>query len=533
MKLYLTILIGIITLISMQTISAVTNITACGTLTAGDYEFNKSISGSGTGTCFTINSNVNIDCKNYVLNTTGTAFYTTGKENITIRNCNISNLANNGIGLHSDNTINYLAENITINGKTADAYGFLGFYSSGANSRNITFNKVTCNLCGGNNYVVVFLSGTNDTRVTNLIDKNRAGYGPCYNTYESINSYLENASCSAQIITRSYDDTNIIKNLSFTSGATTTNALVTGNLTIINSNISGGIELYVASAKAIAKGINTTTGTNTIASNAEYWRMFYDTVNLTNSTGSSIKNYPVNITPFVPKQIVPDNMFNDNTKWTLTGPDTYLESGYFYVFDTDSDGVAAGTGQPNPTLNLINGGLYRLKLYGVDTYGTNLTVSLCGNSVTYLAGITQVDYTYNWTCSNTDNLLFSVPASSTPDAYGGIAFGMSLEDMNFNVTYLEQNLTQIGITNSTGFADILYVYSKQNNTGLYTYPEIALQASNETKIVTGVVAAKRSDNFILNYDPTIILNCWTKTNNILFIPTGCIYKLLQGVTEKI
>ncbi len=90
------------TFLPIQGVNAATNVSACGTLSNADtyYVLNQSV--SSRGTCFTISANnVTLDCVQYGIQYTITGanasdaygVYTDGDDNITVKNCIISNFS--------------------------------------------------------------------------------------------------------------------------------------------------------------------------------------------------------------------------------------------------------------------------------------------------------------------------------------------------------------------------------------------------------------------------------------------------------
>jgi parallel beta-helix repeat protein len=180
--------------INLGLVSAVTNVSSCGTLSTANetYVLNQSLSSSGT--CITIGAdNITLDCgyygTRYLINGTGSNYgaYVNGKNNTTVKNCDVF-MFNTGIYVLSSNNGYYLNNNVSNNTRK-------GFFLVSSSWNLIDNNQIMYNDFNGDSYGGL---GLRISSSYNNITNNHADYNVYYAFWldSSDNNYFINNSIS-------------------------------------------------------------------------------------------------------------------------------------------------------------------------------------------------------------------------------------------------------------------------------------------------------------------------------------------------
>ena len=405
------------------------NITDCTELnTSGYYILNNSI--SATGTCLDIkNDSINLDCRGYNINGTGTGngINISRYDNITIKNCGIYNftrgissessfnrfyfsfinntiknnsnfgilLAGNG-GIYNssfiDNIIEHqgsygiiipsLADTIIFkNNNIKYNHGGISFPVAGINNSNFEFNNISNNNLYGVSISVDFY---NISFISNIISYTTAGYG-LYLLYGS-NLYIINNTIN----------NNNEEGIYAASSEGYNNSIISNNT--INNNNEEGISLY--------GGSNFTIQNNIVDNNSQTGIYFIDSINysvfdfnnITNNGGSG----GIYISNGASDTNLTSNIINNNSNYGI-----YLNSSYNNILTSNNASYNSQVGiylffSSNNTLtsNTANNNTYYGILISSNSKNNTLTSNTANNNN---HGISLSSSSNNTLTSNTAN----------------------------------------------------------------------------------------------------------------------------------
>jgi parallel beta-helix repeat protein len=523
----------LVVVLSMNSVDAITYISACGNLSTANETYVLTTDISAPATCLTVNAtNVTIDCEGHLItfvqSFTGYGIISSGYNFTTVRNCDFyreSLLTIGSYTIYYSNSNNGLIENNTATSASLYGYGIrlsnsdsntllnntldligtiygYGIYLDSSSKNILMNNNVTTTLT--NSYM---LEGTTSSDYNNSIDVSNIADGKpvnyTYNAENLIFDYVDFTPYGQVIFGWSRNIT--ITNSNFSRDSLnlfyTNTSLIANN--IINTSTGFGIWLYKTSnSNNISNNVITTSSSNF---HSGIFLQFSDSNTISNNTIKTSSRYSSGI--FLASASKNNTLVGNNinlTTLTYNAPGIYLwgcpnnkiEFNTIITFGNNDFGVNLRNSDNN-VLNNNTVVTYALESDGIyftsstnNTLRGNLVNTSSGNSYS-IWGTVSPDYNnsidgsnlaeglrVNFTC-NADNLIVEGVDFTN---YGQVIFcngkNITITNSNFSSDSLSlfsinaSTISNNRLNASTGYGIWLYSYSNNNvidNNTIITY----------------------------------------------------------------
>jgi len=479
-------------------VNALTNVTACGTLSSANEYYVLNTSLSSAVTCITIGAdNVTLDCAYYgtTYNLTGTlaagsyGVYLTGRLNASVKNCLITSfyrgvyatsssdygvylnntLSYNGYGFWLSSSSNNLLANNTLN------YNGMGLYLS-PSSNNLLVN----NTLSYNGYGFWLSSSSNNTFTNNRADNAWFGFGLFSSSNNTLtNNTVSNNTCGFYLDSSSNNSlaNNTVTKLGGQAGFHLDGSSYSDFQNYVDStNTANGLPVRyydgvqtpcpndsVVSLGASYSfigflGCNNVTLTNTVAH--DEIAFFYTTNSSVTNSNSSYSHYYGFYLYSSPNSVLANNTANNSVMGV-------------YLSSSSNNSVISN--------NYIAGSQYAIYFHSSTANFTNNTLSKNSQDINIDPSAT-VNYSYNTALYSLNNYLINFSSSATTPAVD------SLVSFNFTLTY----------ANGTSLTSYSYA--------LTSSPNETVNHSNSSNVIAGNFTPTRSGLYSLTLNLTDHLN---------------------------
>jgi parallel beta-helix repeat protein len=490
--------------------SLIQNVNGCNLLNTSNATYTLTSSVSSTDTCFTISAdNITLDCNYYTINYssggTGYGVYVFGRDNITIKNCNIfdgnwTSTETSRYAIRLSSTNNSMLLNNFVN--TSNHPG-IALYKSHFN--NLTNNTATSNSSNG---IYLYTNSTNNLFTNNTATSNTSrgidlGSNSNNNIFTNNNVTASGSSGYAIFISSSSNNT-------FTNNTATSNLGVgiylytnTNNSVFINntatSDSSYGIYVYSSLNNTF---INTTGISNT---SIGIYLESSSNNNFINNKGTSNTSRGILIIANSNDNILTNNIGTSYANGTTggSGPGIYMSSssnntltnniGINYNGDS---GIALSNNANNNTL-INNTGI------GNSSYGIYVNAAL-NNTLISNTGMsnTSIGITIE-SGSNLNNLIFNTGISNTSHGIRLYFSSNNTLTSNIGTSNTSQGIRITTISNDNVFTNNTGIsYSGSSGYGIY---------------ITGCTNNTFTNNTGINYGGSYGLYINTNANDSIFI----------------
>ena len=477
----------------------------------GSFKLIQNITNSGASTCINISANnVILDCQNYMINGqhSGVGIYVGGRNNVTIKNCKVTDWGSAGVYLAS--STNLALSNINSSSNLQGSANY-GIFLSNVNNSNFSNINSSDHVCDGSGCAItgIYIDSSFNNKFSNITASNNYGHAGSNNAY----------SFGIQLLSSSNNSFSDVKISDNNAGACTATAVY---------------GLYLSSSSK-----------NTF-SNLVSWHNWGDSS--CNDNGAISNVHGVYLTSS-----------NNNTFSGISSSNHYAHSLYksasdYGIYLSSSSNNAISNSNASNNTALASSNAYSYGIYASSASNTNISNSNASNNAAAGSG-NSYGYGIYLASSSNNSIINNTANANSRSGSGGTGRGIDLASssnnnltnntVNLNIDYniiLESSSNNNNIINNTANegSNGIYIGSSTLNNLTSNYANnntngIILSSSSSNKLTNNTANANINYNIILessSNNNNIINNTATNASNGIHIGSSTLNNLTSNYANN-